>query len=122
MKRELDNMEMIHDMYVGWYKSSLRMNSFLVGLLCVLTPFCAKVGIDSFREGDVLWVVVEMICVWVNIFNILHTVRNMIRERKDFKEENRLYELARADMLRFCEIEEAFGEELELDFEEEENE
>lgn len=119
MKRELEKMETIHNMYVGWYKTRQTMNFLLVTLLIVLTLFCAKIGIDRFRDGDFGLVAIETFCVWVNTFNLLHTVRNMIQEHKDSKEENRLYEQARVEMLRFCEIEEAFGEELGLDLEEE---
>jgi large-conductance mechanosensitive channel len=111
-------METTHIMYVNWYKTNLMLNLLISLLLVIIIPFCATVGIDAFKRGDVLFVVIEALLVGLNMFNLVRTVKSMIRERKDYKEENRLYEEARVEMLKFCEIEEAFGEELELDFEE----
>ena len=122
MKRELDNMETIHTLYVAYHKQ-LFISDILLSMWIVLAiglcSICAVINLQSNR----IWVVVlEVILICTNIYSAVVTVRRMARVHRDLREENRLYEQARAEMLKFCEIEELIGEELELDFGEEENE
>lgn len=116
MKRDLEQMETMHNLYCSWYKGMMLTNSLLMVLLVMIIPFCAKVAVDNLREGDILWVVIEIVLVWINIFNLLRTVKLMIREYKDFKEENKSYELIREELLKLREMEEAIGEGIELVF------
>lgn len=119
MKRDLEQMETIHNMYVAYYKQSCVMGVMLLTMIAIAVLCCGVVTISNLEDGRIWVVVIEVLLIWLNTFNGLNTVKRMIKNHKDSKEELRLYELARAEMLKFCEMEEAIGEEIELDFGEE---
>lgn len=119
MKRELEKMETIHNLYVGYHKQLLVSDSLILVLIFFAIWINVMSIILSLNQGRIWMVAINGLLIPTNIYSAVITVRRMIETRRDIKDESRLYELARADMLKFCEIEEAFGEELELDFEEE---
>lgn len=116
MRRELKQMVTIHNLYAAYHRQSFLTDTMLLTLIVISSFFCGVVAITNLNDGRIWVVVIELLLIGSNIFNGFITVKRMIKNHKDFKEENRLYEEARAEMLKFCEIEEAFGEQIELDF------
>ena len=119
MKRDLEQMETIHNMYVAYRKQSFLTDILLLTMIIIAIFCCGVVVVGNLEDGRIWVVVIEVLLIWLNIFNGLNTVKRMIEARKDSKEELRLYEEARAEMVKICEISEVIGEEIGIDFEEE---
>lgn len=119
MKRDLEQMEAIHNMYVAYRKQSFLTDIMLLTLIVIAIFFCGVAAVGNLEKGRIWVVVIEVLLIWLNIFNGLITVKRMIKNHKDSKEELRLYELARDEMVKICGIGEVIGEEIGIDFGEE---
>lgn len=119
MKRDLEQMETIHNLYVGYKKQLLISDSLLLTWIFVAIVLNVSSVILTVKQGVTWLAAINLLLIGVNIYSTEITVVRMIETRRKVKAESRLYEEVRAEMVKFCEIEEAFGEEIELDFREE---
>lgn len=99
IKRELDSMEVMHEMSVIMYKQG-QMISFSSIMMIVIAIFCVSFSIvATYRSNDVVLLVVDIILLFANIFMLITTIKRMIERRSDMKEEQELYEAARQELL-----------------------
>ena len=116
IKRELDRMETMHNMSVLVDKQGNMLDVSLLLLLFLATITCCVCAIKGYMDSNIAYFVIEVVLIWVNMFNFVFTIRRMIRRRKNMKEEQELYEEARRDLLALCEFEEdGWGVELEYE-------